>query len=329
MFNTKNYKISVTNLYEKKIIAFTFSKSNALLNDLKKEFKELAYSRSVNSYYVTANTKNKVKAGLNEPAKSELVNAYLSKDNLAAYKKYVSKISSLEYSKNTLRTYTVEFLQLLYMLKEISVSTLTAKDIKSYLLYCIDEEKIKEGQLNSRLNALIFYFDKILKSKDFTVQLPRPKKTSKVAKGITENESQKLLNACSSSIEKAIITLTYTVGLSLSEIVNLKVKHIHFKRKCVDVIQDDILLKSIPFTDSELNIFTTYFNENNPKQFLFEGINGKGYSLRTIQSVCKRTMRAAKIYRKIGKHIAKQDFRTVLINSGASVSHFKKSIGKK
>ncbi|HAR20028.1 MAG TPA: integrase, partial [Cytophagales bacterium] len=58
------------------------------------------------------------------------------------------------YSPNTIRTYTLEFAQLLYILKTFRVDDLQPDRLRSYFLFCIEKLKLSENHLHSRINAI-------------------------------------------------------------------------------------------------------------------------------------------------------------------------------
>ena len=74
---------------------------------------------------------------------------------------------------------------------------------------------------------------------------------------------------------KAILTLTYSVGLRVSEIVNIKILDIDSKRMLISLNQakgkkDRI----VPLSENVLKLLREYFIEFKPKDFLFNGQNG-------------------------------------------------------
>lgn len=77
---------------------------------------------------------------------------------------------------NTIRTYSIEFAQLLYMLKEHPVQKLSPERLQSYFLYCAKELKLSENQIHSRMNAMKFYYEQVLHREKMFFDIPRPKK---------------------------------------------------------------------------------------------------------------------------------------------------------
>ena len=55
--------------------------------------------------------------------------------NLSALERMIGILLLKGYSPNTIKTYSVEFAQLLYLLKDVNVDTLTSERLRSYMLY--------------------------------------------------------------------------------------------------------------------------------------------------------------------------------------------------
>ncbi|MDF2189352.1 phage integrase N-terminal SAM-like domain-containing protein [Paraflavitalea sp. CAU 1676] len=88
--------------------------------------------------------------------------AKLSPVNAGHLQRMKELLQMKAYSQSTIKTYLVEFAQLLYTLKETPVESLHYDRLRAYILYCINSENISENQLHSRLNAIKFYFEQVL-----------------------------------------------------------------------------------------------------------------------------------------------------------------------
>jgi integrase/recombinase XerD len=99
----------------------------------------------------------------------------LSPPNTEALNNFLQRLQLKAYSPSTIKTYRNEFCQLLQTIKQKDVKTLTADEIKRYMAYAISKEGISENTAHSRLNALKFYFEQVLKRDKFFWEIPRPK----------------------------------------------------------------------------------------------------------------------------------------------------------
>jgi integrase/recombinase XerD len=66
------------------------------------------------------------------------------------------------FSPSTIKTYLNEMAQLLQTIKEIPADELKPEHLKRYLVYCYEKLGLKENTLHSRINAMKFYYEKVL-----------------------------------------------------------------------------------------------------------------------------------------------------------------------
>ena len=86
------------------------------------------------------------------------------------------------FSSSTIRTYLNEMMQLLVAIKDIPADDLTPELRKRYLVYCYEKLGLKENTLHSRINAMKFYYEQVLKREKFFWEIPRPKEAIDIAK---------------------------------------------------------------------------------------------------------------------------------------------------
>ena len=60
------------------------------------------------------------------------------------------------FSPNTIRTYSIEFAQLLYIIKDFPIQNLSADKLQSYFLYCHKNLQLSENAIHSRMNAVSY-----------------------------------------------------------------------------------------------------------------------------------------------------------------------------
>jgi site-specific recombinase XerD len=63
----------------------------------------------------------------------------------------------------------------LQLLKKKPVNDLTQDDLRRYMVYAMEKQGIKENTAHSRINAIKFYFEQVLKREKFFWKIPRPK----------------------------------------------------------------------------------------------------------------------------------------------------------
>jgi len=165
-----------------------------------------------------------------DPIKNFYRPELLSQDNLRAYEDYVNLLQLKAYSASTIKTYRNEFGIFLTTLKGRAASSITPEELKRYMLYCTLTLKLSENSLHSRLNALKFYFEQVLRQEKFFFEIPSPKKQLILPKVLGEKEIARLFNALDNKKHKAILFTAYSAGLRVSEVVGLKLTDIDADR---------------------------------------------------------------------------------------------------
>jgi len=308
-------------------IAVYFEKDNALIQRIKK-LSGVKWSKTLGAWHLpdteAYRTQFKIEAkiiGKNSIAKIHDINKI-------AYQNFTALLYLLAYSPNTIRTYTVEFAQLLYTIKGKNVNELTVEQLKSYLLYCLQTLKLSENQVHNRINAIKFYFEKVLKQPTITVDIPRPKKPLLLPKVIDINDVAKMIKKTENLKHKTLLMLVYGMGLRVSEIVNLEITAVDSKRMQVH-IQGAKGKKDryVNLPEAVLPVLREYYKMYKPQKYLFEGQYGQQYSARSAQQVFKQSLERAKINKKVGIHGLRHSFATHLLEQGTDISYIQKLLG--
>lgn len=264
------------------------------------------------------------------PLKTIGKNAYLHihEINHTAFSMYIELLQLKAYSSNTIKVYSGEFAQFLKSLQSFNVDLVGEKELKGYLLYCIKNLKMSENHVQSRINAIKFYFEQVLKKPKIVLDLPRPKKPSKLPKVINAKDIEKMLRQIKNLKHQLMLKMVYGMGLRVSEIVQMKISDIDSKSMQVH-IQSAKGKKDryVNLPNSVLENLRAYYLEYKPKVYLFEGQYGGQYSIRSVQLVFKQSMIRSKINKKVGIHSLRHSFATHLLEQGTDISYIQKLLG--
>lgn len=241
---------------------------------------------------------------------------------------FIQQLKLKGYSPNTIRAYTNEFIQFLIFLDIKSVTTCTETDVKDYLLHCIDDLKLKENTLHSRINAIKFYFEKVQLFKKIEFEIPRPKKHKKLPKALNISEVKLILIHTPNLKHNTILKMCYGMGLRLSEIINLKIDDIDSQSMRVFIERSKGKKdRYVNLPESILEQLRLYYKEFKPKEYLFEGQYGGQYSARSVQNVFKNSLQKAGIQKQIGIHSLRHSYATHLLEKGTDIRFIQELLG--
>lgn len=286
------------------------------------------WSRTNKCWYVPDNKHFRTLFGIEEQPVGKSVVTRMSEINGQALQRMKEVLQMKAYSPSTIKTYLTEFAQLLYILKAVPVDTLTHDKLRGYILYCINELKVSENRLHSRLNAFKFYFEQVLGRSDFFAEIPRPKKPSSLPKVFSRKEIERIFLVVTNPKHLLMLRLCYGMGLRVSEVANLKVSDINSGR--MQVLIEAAKGKKdryVPLPVSVLDPLRYYYREYKPKFYLFEGQYGGKYSIRSVQTVFKNAMKKAKVNKPVGIHGLRHSYATHLLEYGTDMTFIQKLLG--
>lgn len=241
----------------------------------------------------------------------------VSDQNLAQLKCFVELLQLAGKSTSTIKTYKNEFTALLLILKENEVEHLTPDHLRRYMLYCVNTLKLSANTLNSRLNALKFYFEQVLHREKFFFDLPRPQRPVLLPNVLAEKEMGRLFNAIQNKKHKAILFTAYSAGLRVSEVTRLKLTDIDAERMQLFIESakgnKDRFVMLSPIV---LDVLRNYVKDQKPRpvKYVFEGMEpGEAYSMRSAQQIFNNAKRMAGIKKKITFHGLRHSFATHLL----------------
>jgi site-specific recombinase XerD len=195
------------------------------------------------------------------------------------------KLKYLNYSDRTIKSYLFYINQFLENNKT-SPSRLTSQDFQSYL----DNYNFTSvSQQNQIINAIRFLYKYGLDKKYDKVSFKRPKSEKKLPKVIDGDFIKEQLSKIENLKHKTILSLTFSVGLRVSEVINLKIEDIDSKRMIIHIKnakgrKDRI----VPLSQNILQLLREYYKEYKPNTYLFNGQNNLKYSSGSCNKIVKR-----------------------------------------
>lgn len=255
-----------------------------------------------------------------------------SKENKDALQKFIQHLILKSYSPSTIKTYRNEFTQFLQTIKDVPANEFTVQRIKDYLQYCFEKLRLSENTLHSRMNALKFYYESVLKREKFFWEIPRPKKQNQLPKILDESEIGRMFNAITNLKHKAILFTAYSAGLRVSEVIHLKIKDVDSGR--MQLFIENSKGKKDRYVGLSLlllDVLRAYLKKNQPapKLYLFENPlrPGEQYSIRSAQKIFQAAKEKARINKDVGIHSLRHSFATHLLEKGIDIRYIKDLLG--
>ncbi len=264
-----------------------------------------------------------------QPAKQFMTG--ISEANRLELSKTIEMLTLKAYSKSTMKTYRNELAVFFRALGSKPAIDLTEEQLKRYLLHCHEKLGLSENTLHSRMNALKFYYEQVLKRHRFFWDIPRPKRPMQLPKLLNEDELARLFNALTNKKHKAMLFTAYSAGLRVSEIVNLRLTDIDSVRMQIFVRKakgkKDRYVNLSPVL---LDILRSYNRDYHPRprEYLFESEQTfTAYPVRTVQQIFSNAKHKAGIRKEVGVHSLRHSFATQLLDKGTDIRYIKDLLG--
>ena len=231
------------------------------------------------------------------------------------------------YSENTINTYLACLNYFKTYFKGIGINHLTKEDIIEYLFHLIEENYSKSTQ-NQHINAIKFYYEKVLGRKKEYYHIERPLKENKIPVVLSKHEIQTLLNSTNNLKHLTILAVIYSCGLRISELINLKIKDIDSKRMVINIRKSKGNKdRQVQLTNQILHLIRVYYKQYKPFNYLINGQNCEKYSSSSIQKIIKRSAKKAKIYKSVTPHTLRHSFATHLLENGTDIRYIQTILG--
>ena len=241
---------------------------------------------------------------------------------------YLNKLKVMRYSQSTVNVYTHFFRAFIQYYHDKPLDSITKEEIQQYLLHLIRTKNIAVSTQNQVINAIKFYYEQVNSLERTYYFIDRPKKELKLPKVLSKEEVLRLLQETKNIKHKAMLSLIYSGGLRIGELLNLRVEDIDSDRMLINILggkgkKDRTTLLSVTI----LPLLRSYYITYKPQNWLFEGPGHKQYSPSSLRNIFMRAKARAKIFKNITPHSLRHSFATHLLEKGTNLRYIQKLLG--
>lgn len=347
MKQLKKIQLSFSVHREIKIVQINFDYDDELI-DLVKSIPQSRWSKSLKCWYIPQSSfylhrfyeifrdkawidysrLKKEKKDLFLSPLEETYNDYSFREEIELPDAYLQRLQQKRYSESTIRVYCSYFKDFMRYFKGDELSEITVEQASSYILELVNKG-ISVSQQNQRINAIKFYYEKVLGREKLLFSIERPRTERKLPSVLSKDEIKRIISACKNLKHKCILSLIYSAGLRRSELINLKITDIHSDRGVIRIEsakgkKDRYSLLAA----SLLGLLREYYKQYRPQFWLFEGmVAGRPYSATSIACILERSSIKAGIKRKVTPHVLRHSFATHLLEQGTDLRYIQELLG--
>jgi len=207
--------------------------------------------------------------------------------NIGKYIQMYSRDLRLKnYSENTIKNYCSQVELFLKHFEPVAnkPSEISEKKIKAWLLATKSINSRKH-----RLSALKLFYSLTGKQPLKFRHIEYPRSEKRLPQVIDGDFIRARLDKIVNTKHKTIIMLAYSVGLRVSEVVNLKIADIDSARMIITIRQAKGMKdRIVPLSPKVLEALRIYFREYKPREYLFNGQFSPRYSTTSCNEIVKQ-----------------------------------------
>ena len=133
----------------------------------------------------------------------------------------------------------------------------------------------------------------------------------------------------------AILETLYSCGLRVSEVVGLKITHVHFQEQYVQVLGKGNKERVVPISPRALKHIGLYVNNirnfldisKNSRDLVFLNRYGRGLTRQSVFLLIKKAANMAGIGKEVSPHTFRHSFATHLVEAGADLRAVQEMLG--
>lgn len=240
---------------------------------------------------------------------------------------YSEDLKLKNYANNTIENYCSQVKCFLEYFEPIATkpSEISERQIKAWLLMAKSTNGMKH-----RISAVKLFYKLTGKQPLKFKYIEYPRTEKKLPQVLSQDEIQRMFDVCENIKHKTILTLLYSCGLRVSELINLKWSHIDRSRKIINVISGKGKKdRQVMLPDVVVPLLETYWHQYQTKTFVLSGQFSDQYSDKSVSSVIKQLASKAKIKKRVWTHQMRHNCFTHMVENGTDINLIQKLAGHK
>lgn len=233
---------------------------------------------------------------------------YLSTKTVQAYSGYI-------------RTFFLKYPKRYWEIKE--------EELSDFLQDFITRKNPANSTIHLVISALQFFFRDALGLYP-SLHLDRPKKEKVLPEILDKEEVSRILHSTDNPKHKALLSLVYSSGLRVSEVVNLKLQDIDKQRKVLKVASKGKSMRTTILSEMGIHSVEEYMDQVGHPTYLFPGQDSiRPLSIRSAEKIFEAASKKAGIQKKVSIHSLRHAFATHLLEEGSDIKYLQSLLGHK
>lgn len=313
-------------------------KYNDFLIDLIRKNPNANWSSSLKSWYIKDTEKNLnlilstfKNVAIIDCSKLSKKNAFkrsLNNNQKKLLNSFYLYLKGKRYSKSTIQTYAFFVADFVSFHTDITLEKLTNRNVETFIEKIFIERNYSISSQRQFISALKIFTNFYPHTKIDNLALERPKKSRKLPNVLSQEEVLNIIRCTQNLKHRAIISLIYSCGLRISELINLKLVDFHIERKQL-IIKNGKGRKDryVSLADSFLPLLSNYYHSFKPSIYFVEGQKGGKYSAESVRQFLRRSCKKAYVKKTVTPHTLRHSYATHLLENGVDIRYIQSLLG--
>jgi integrase/recombinase XerD len=255
---------------------------------------------------------------------------------------YLVELDIRNYSQNTIKTYRSiinNFYKFLKTEDDLYDERRFLRSFKKYIQYLKREKAVSQNYiyLVTVVSKKFLEFNGLY----FLDEIKAPKRTKSLPKSLNESEVKKLINAFDHDFydknsaksktrlrNKLVLTILYSSGLRVSELVSLLTKDIDLEERTMRIRGKGDKDRVVLFDNDSKSLIEEYLDIREfDSDYLFVNRINNPLTTRYVQLMIKKYAEEAGINKKVTPHILRHSFATHLLKNGVDIRAIQQLLG--
>ena len=297
-----------------------------------------SWSKSLKAWYLISTAenlsmilklfKNVTKVDVSKISKKTPFKRDLTDEQKKLLNQFYLFLKGKRYSQSTIQTYTFFIADFINFHTKIPLKELSNRAVEHFIETVFMERNYSVSSQRQFISALKIFTVFCPQTKIHNLSLERPKKSRILPSVLSQEEVLRIIQYTQNIKHRAILTLLYSCGLRIGELINLKLIDFHIDRKQLIVKKGKGRKdRYVSLADSFLPLLSNYYHSYKPTIYFVEGQNGGKYSAESIRSFLRKSCKKAGIRKPVTPHTLRHSYATHLLENGVDLRYIQTLLG--
>ena len=297
-----------------------------------------SWSKSLKAWYLISTAenlsmilklfKNVTKVDVSKISKKTPFKRDLTDEQKKLLNQFYLFLKGKRYSQSTIQTYTFFIADFINFHTKTPLAELTNRAVELFIETVFMERNYSVSSQRQFISALKIFTVFCPQTKIHNLSLERPKKSRILPSVLSQEEVLRIIQYTQNIKHRAILTLLYSCGLRIGELINLKLIDFHIDRKQLIVKKGKGRKdRYVSLADSFLPLLSNYYHSYKPTIYFVEGQNGGKYSAESIRSFLRKSCKKAGIRKPVTPHTLRHSYATHLLENGVDLRYIQTLLG--